>query len=191
VIGQSAVAARGLLGYFDEGDGGAYWHPPRSTHQLGPVDLERPFAATERTIARGLAYLVEQRRDLPAGTFVFVLSDFLEQPTRDEWIHALERRWELVPVIIQDPVWEQSFPEVGGMVVPFVDADSGDVSLVRFSEEEVEERRTANETRLVELVRSLRSLDMDPLVVSSHESRDVAFSFLSWADNRLFTRGRG
>jgi uncharacterized protein (DUF58 family) len=191
VIGASAVAARGLLGYFDEGDGSAYWHPPRSTHQLGPVDLERPFGATERTVARGLAYLVEQRRDLPAGTFVFVLSDFLEQPTREEWIRALERRWELVPVIVQDPVWEQSFPEVGGMVMPFVDPESGDVSLVRFSEAEVEERRAANETRLVDLLRSLRALDMDPLVVSSHESRDVAFSFLSWADNRLFTRGRG
>jgi hypothetical protein len=94
-------------------------------------------------------------------------------------------------VIIQDPIWEQSFPEVGGMVVPFVDPDSGDVSLVRFSEEEVEERRAQNETRLVDLLRSLRALDMDPLVVSSHEARDVAFSFLSWADNRLFTRGRG
>jgi hypothetical protein len=31
---------------------------------------------------------------------------------------------------------------------------------------------------------------MDPLVVSSHENRDIAFSFLSWADQRLFTRGR-
>jgi hypothetical protein len=54
VIGDSAVAARGLLGYYDEGDGNAYWHPPRSTHQLGPVDLERPFLASADTIARGL-----------------------------------------------------------------------------------------------------------------------------------------
>ena len=190
VIGDSAIAARGLLGYFDEGDGSAYWHPPRSTQDLGPVDLERPFEALANTIARGLAYLVEQRRDLPAGTFVFILSDFLEQPTRDEWLRALERRWELVPVIIQDPIWEQSFPEVGGTVVPFADADTGEVSLVRFTAAEAEERREENERRLRELVRSLRSLDMDPLVVSSHESRDVVFSFLSWADQRLFTRGR-
>ena len=128
VIGDSAVAARGLLGYFDEGDGSAYWHPPRGSHQLGSVDLERPFEATHDTIARGLAYLVQQRRDLPSGTFVFILSDFLEQPTRDEWLRALERRWEIVPVIIQDPVWEQSFPDVGGTVVPFADPATGEIS---------------------------------------------------------------
>jgi hypothetical protein len=190
VIGDSAVAARGLLGYFDEGDGSAYWHPPRSTHELGPVDIERPFEASDTTLARGLTYLVSQRRDLPAGTFVFILSDFLEQPTHDEWLRALERRWELVPVIIQDPIWEQSFPDVGGTVVPFADPGTGDVSLVRFTADEVEERREANERRLRELVRSLRALDMDPLVVSSHEWRDVLFSFLSWADQRVFTRGR-
>src|SRR5262245_57850674 len=38
VIGDSAVAARGLLGYFDESGGDEYWHPPRSTHELAPVD---------------------------------------------------------------------------------------------------------------------------------------------------------
>ena len=42
----------------------------------------------------------------------------------------------------------------------------------------------------MELVRALRGLDMDPVVVSSHEWRDIVFSFLTWADQRLFTRGR-
>lgn len=190
VIGNSAVATRGLLGYFDEGDGSAYWHPPRSTHVLGPVDLERPFEAPADTLARGLGYLVEQRRDLPAGTFVFILSDFLQQPTRDQWLHVLERRWEIVPVVVQDPVWEQSFPHVGGIVVPFGDPETGYVTLVRFSEAEVEARREENERRLAALLRALQALDMDPVVVSSHESRDVVFSFLSWSDQRLFTRGR-
>jgi hypothetical protein len=137
VIGDSAGAARGLLGYFDEGDGSAYWHPPRSSRELGPVDVERPFEAPVDTLARGLGYLVEQRRDLPAGTFVFILSDFLEAPTRDEWLGALERRWEIVPVVIQDPGWEQTFPDVSGTVVPFADPRTGSVSLVRFTEAEV------------------------------------------------------
>jgi uncharacterized protein (DUF58 family) len=190
VIGDSAVAARGLLGYFDEGDGGAYWHPPRSTHELGPVDIERPFEAPADTLARGLEFLVGQRRDLPAGTFIFILSDFLEQPSHDDWLRALERRWELVPVVIQDPVWEQSFPDVGGTVVPFADPETGRVTLVRFFESEASQRRDANEHRLRELLRGLRALDMDPLVVSSAEWRDVVFAFLSWADQRLFTRGR-
>ena len=190
VIGDSAVAARGLLGYFDEGDGNAYWHPPRSTHELGAVDIDRPFEAARDTLARGLRYLAEHRRDLPSGTFVFILSDFLEQPSRDEWLYALERRWEMVPVVIQDPVWEQSFPDVGGTVVPFADPETGRVTLVRFSEAEAVERRDANEGRLRDLLFALRALDLDPVVVSSHEWRDVVFAFLTWADQRLFTRGR-
>jgi uncharacterized protein (DUF58 family) len=190
VIGDSAVAARGLLGYFDEGEGHPHWHPPRSTHELGPLDLERPFAAERGTLARGLAYLAENRRDLPAGTFVFMLSDFLEEPGRDEWLRAHERRWELVPVVIQDPVWEQSFPDVGGLVVRFADLATGESTLVRFSDAETAGRREDNERRLRELLHRLRSLDLDPVLVSSHEWRDVVFAFLSWADQRLFTRGR-
>jgi len=190
VIGDSATAARGLVGYFDEGDGSAYWHPPRSSVELGPVDVERPFDAPRDTLARGLGHLVEQRRDLPAGSFVFVLSDFLDEPTHDQWLHALERRWEIVPVVIQDPVWEQSFPEVGGTVVPFADPESGRVSLVRFSEDEVDELREANETRLRDLLHDLRALDLDPVLLSSHEWREVVLAFLTWADQRLFTRGR-
>ena len=190
IIGDSAEAARGLLGYFDEGSGDAYWHPPRSQHELAVLDVGRSFLAPEDTLARGLRHLVAQRRDLPAGAFVFIVSDFLVQPVRDVWLHALERRWEIVPVVVQDPVWEQSFPDIGGAVVPFVDPTSGHVTLVAMRAREVERRRVENERRFHELVRDLRALDMDPVLISSHDHRDVAFAFLSWADQRLFTRGR-
>jgi hypothetical protein len=190
VIGDSAAAARGLLGYFDEGDGSAYWHPPRSSGELGPVGVERPFDAPDDTLSRGLGHLVEQRRDLPAGSFVFVLSDFLAEPTRDDWLRALERRWEIVPVVIQDPVWEQSFPDISGAVVPFADPESGRVSLVRLSDAEVADRRASNERRLGALLAMFRALDLDPAVISSHEWREVVLAFLTWADGRLLTRGR-
>jgi hypothetical protein len=190
VIAASAVAARGLLGYFDQANGDAYWNPPRSEHVLGVVDVERPFAAPEDTVERGLRHLTEQRRDLPAGTFVFVLSDFLVEPRWDEWMRALERRWEIVPVVMQDPVWEQSFPDVSGSVVPFADPESGRVSLVAFSEADITRRREANEGRFQDLLYDLRALDMDPVLIGSHDARDVVFAFLSWADQRLFTRGR-
>ena len=48
------------------------------------------------------------------GSFVFVLSDFLGPPPREAWTRALEQRWDVVPVVIQDPVWEQSFPAIAG-----------------------------------------------------------------------------
>jgi hypothetical protein len=190
LVGDSAVAARGLLGYFDEADGEPDWHPPRSQHELGPGRDGRPFDAPEDTVARGLRYLTGQRRDLPAGTFLFVLSDFLVEPGRNEWQWALERRWEIVPVVIQDPVWEQSYPDVVGALVPFADPETGSVTLVRLSAADVSVRREANERRRAELLAYLRGLDMDPVLVSSHDRRDVVFSFLTWADQRLFTRGR-
>jgi uncharacterized protein (DUF58 family) len=190
LIGDSAVAARGLLGYFDEGGEAPFWHPPRSEAEAGLLDAHRPFGAPEDTLARGLRHLIEQRRDLPAGTFVFVLSDFLVEPGRDDWLWALERRWEVVPVVIQDPVWEQSFPDVGGAVIPFARAAGDGVGLVRLGTREAARRRAENEGRRADLVQRLRALDLDPVLVSSHEPRDVLFSFLSWADERLFARGR-
>jgi hypothetical protein len=189
LIGASATAARGLLGYFDEAGGDAYWHPPRSSHAYGSPELDRGFGAPEGTVQRGLRHLAEHKRDLPAGTFVFVVSDFLVAPTRDEWLDALERRFEIVPVIVQDPVWEQSFPDVSGIVVPFTTPETG-VSLVAFTAREVRDLRDRNEDRWETLLHGLRALDLDPVVVGSHEQRDIVSSFLSWADQRLFTRGR-
>jgi uncharacterized protein (DUF58 family) len=190
LIGDSAVAARGLLGYLDEADGDVFWRPPRSEREVGRLELDRPFGAPADTVARGLAQLAEHRRDLPGGTFVFVLSDLLVQPTRDEWLRALERRWEIVPVIIQDPVWEQSFPDVSGAVLRFVDTESGRRVTAALTAAEAARRREENERRRDELLRDLRALDMDPVLVSSHEWRDVVYAFLSWADQRLLTRGR-
>jgi Protein of unknown function DUF58 len=190
LIGDSAVAARGLLGYFDEAEVDPFWRPPRSERELGRLDLDRPFHAPAGTLVRGLRHLVEQRRDLPSGTFVFVLSDFLEQPSRDDWLEALERRFELVPVVIQDPVWEQSFPDVSGAVLPFRDAERGEVALAGLTASEVARRREENEGRLRSLRRLLQSLDVEPVLLSSHAFRDVVSAFLTWADQRLLARGR-
>ena len=41
------------------------------------------------------------------------------------WLTALEHRWDIVPVVIQDPTWEQSFPDVNGIVVPLRDPGGG------------------------------------------------------------------
>jgi uncharacterized protein (DUF58 family) len=190
MIGDSAIAARGLLGYLDEAEGEPFWRPPRTERELDRLVADRSFHAPEDTVPRGLAYLAKQRRDLPAGTFLFVLSDFLAAPSRDDWLWALERRWEIVPVVLQDPVWERTFPDVSGVVVPYAHAGNGRVELVRLTEREVAERREANEARWGELIDRLRALDLDPVLVASHEPRDVSFAFLSWADQRLFTRGR-
>jgi uncharacterized protein (DUF58 family) len=190
LIGDSAAAARGLLGYLDEAEGTPHWRPPRGEAHIGLSEGDRPFHAPEDTLTRGLVHLAQQRRDLPAGTFVFVLSDFLVAPSRDEWLRAIERRWEIVPVVIQDPVWEQTFPDVSGAAVRFLDTRTGKPALAAMRSREVAERRAENEGRRDALVRLLHGLDLDPVLVSSHEAREVSSAFLGWADQRMFTRGR-
>ena len=191
LVSDSAVAARGLLGYLDHGEGtGTFWRPPRSERELGGLDLDRPFRAPPDTLARGLRELMEHRRDLPAGTFVFVISDFLERPTRDQWLFALERQWEIVPVVLRDPVWERSFPDVAGVVLPLADPETGRVTRVAVTAKEAAARNAANAADWAGLVRELRALDMEPVVLGSHEPRDVVFAFLTWADQRMLARGR-
>ena len=158
---------------------------------LAEVDRDRPFTAAEDTVARGLAHLAEQRRDLPGGTFLFIVSDFLVLPRRDEWLHALERRFEIVPQLSSRiRSGSRAFPDVSGLAVPFVDGESGRVRVAALSADEAAERRSGTEGRFRELIRMFHGLDMDPVVVSSHEHRDVVFAFLRWADDRLLTRGR-
>ena len=92
---------------------------------------ETGFDAPDNTVERALGFLGRMRSALPSGTFLFVLSDFLEPPPVAAWLEAGARRWDVVPVVIQDPLWEQSFPDVGSVVVPIADPAGGGTRLVR------------------------------------------------------------
>jgi hypothetical protein len=94
-----------------------------------------------------------------------------------------------VPVVIQDPVWEQSFPDVAGVVVPFVD-ERGRVVRARLSTDEVVERREANETRLRALIDGFQRLGIQHVLVSESEPTSVLTSFLEWSLRREFVRER-
>ncbi len=100
---MSARAARSLTGYVDHAEGEVYWRPPRSEHSAAPGLFDRPFRAPAEAVTLGLEHLDRHKRDLPTQAFVFVLSDFLVPLDLPVWRRALEHRWELVPVVIQDP----------------------------------------------------------------------------------------
>jgi uncharacterized protein (DUF58 family) len=190
LVAASATAAHGLVGYLDHADGSTFWRVPRSEHELEPLDLtRRPFRAPADTLARAFDQLEEQRRALATAAFVFVVSDFLEPPDARRWQRALEHRWELVPVVIQDPVWERSFPDVAGVVFPFADPATGRVAAVRLTVTEVRARREAHERRWADLLRGFRALGLEPVVPSGDERADMLAAFLAWADLRLLARG--
>jgi uncharacterized protein (DUF58 family) len=189
LISQSAVAARSLTGYLDYADGEPFWRPPRSEQRAEPGLFERPFGAPDDSISQGLEFLGEHRRDLPTQAFVFMLSDFVVPPDLRIWQRALEHRWELVPVVIQDPVWERTFPDVGGITISYADPATGRVVPVRLTLSEAARRREHNEARWETLVRDFRSLGIEPVGVTSHDLAGVLDSFLRWADLRQMWRG--
>jgi uncharacterized protein (DUF58 family) len=191
-IAGSTLAARGLSGYLDYAEGGEdpFWLPPRSEHESWRPEDRRVFRAPEDNVDRGLRYLTHLRPTLPSGTFLFVLSDFLVPPGEETWLAALERRWDLVPVVFQDELWERSFPEVSGAVVPLADPGGGRVRPVRLTRAEAAERREANERRWADLREAFRLLDLEPVLVGSHDPASILSAFLVWAEQRQYSRSR-
>jgi uncharacterized protein (DUF58 family) len=193
-IAASATQARGLVGYLDFADGEPDWRPPRTqANVIGPVEADgvnRSFRAPVDNLTRAFAHLTQARRSLPPGTFVFVLSDFLVSPSADVWLQALAFRWDVVPVVIQDPTWEQSFPLVPSIAIPIVDAANGRRGTFRLREREAERRRDAHERRFRELLSGFLGLALDSVVIGSADPEAVLGPFLAWADARVFAGGR-
>lgn len=189
LILESALAARSFIGYLDFADGSPLWHPPRSQRGLFQPESRRSYGAPPDTVGRALEHLIEHRRALPSGTFIFVLSDFLSAPPPEAWMTVVAQRWDVVPVVIQDPVWEQTFPELDGLVVPFSDPRTGRVTDVRLGRGEARARREHNERRFAELVSGFRSFDLEPVLLSSSDRDSVLGAFLAWSERRLYWRG--
>jgi Protein of unknown function DUF58 len=196
MIADSVAEVRGLAGYLDYAEGAEtpFWRPPSSSrepwsirerHLLHPV-----YKAPDDNLTRALEFLEGHRRAMPSGSFLFVLSDFLICPSRELWERIVEHRWDIVPVVVQDPVWEQSFPPVDGIVVPLVGAD-GRVRLVRLRAGESEERRREHERRREDLLQGFAELGLEPVLLSSSDRDHVLAAFLEWSAGREFAHGRG
>jgi uncharacterized protein (DUF58 family) len=189
LIAASAQAARSLTGYLDFAAGEPFWRPPRTEARAEPATEARSFAAPVDNVSRGLDFLAEHRRDLPTQAFVFILSDFVVPPDLKVWQRALEHRWELVPVLIQDPVWERTFPQISGVTVPYSDPKTGRVFPVYLTKREAARLRVEHEKRWDALVRDFRSLALEPVNVHTHDLGEMLGSFLRWADLRQMWRG--
>ena len=187
LISECVAAARGALGLIDHVDGAATWLPPRAGREVWHAaegSLGTHFAPKDALDA-ALDLLLEHRRVLPPGSFLFVLSDFLAPVRSGGWTDLLERGWDLVPVVIQDPIWEQSFPDVADIVVPFADPASGKVHQVRFGTTEVQRRRQEHERRFAEIIDGFWRQGVEPIVLGC-EDRGLVFRELSaWTEGRL------
>jgi Protein of unknown function DUF58 len=200
MIADSTAKARGLIGYLDfasgqdgNGNGPPFWRPPHGQTDFWRVKeshLRWPqFLAPEDNLQRAFEFLAPLRRALPAGTFVFILSDFLNMPSADAWSMIVELPWELVPIVIQDPVWEQSFPDVASVVIPMVKPGTQHVQLVRLTRKEARERQARNEERAQVTIAQLNGLGLEPIVLTTADRDGIYTAFLEWHElRRLATR---
>lgn len=189
VLAEAAFAARGLVALLDLRGETPSWHAPQASR--------RGWSATVQTfdddacdgpagaVSLAFEHLEHVRASLPTGSFLFVCSDFLEPPPEHVWLTCLDRRWDVVPVVVQDPTWERSFPaELGRLVVPIADPVTGRVDLVRFSRRAAQSRHDEHEARLAELLATFDALGLDPVLIGESSREAVLRAFLDWSELR-------
>lgn len=200
LIAVTAEAHNASVAYLDYAGASApsaapFWLAPTGrTAALQMVsrhdDAER-FDAPEDSLLRGLGFLARFKSELSSGTFVFVVSDFLgESVPVSAWLTAAAHRWEVIPVIVQDPVWERSFPRVRSLVLPFVDPDDGATLDVHVTAKEARALGARNEQRHAELVSELTALGIEPVEIGSSEDDAIDHAFIEWAARRRMLRMR-
>ncbi|HSC51544.1 MAG TPA: DUF58 domain-containing protein [Gaiellaceae bacterium] len=190
MVVESALAAQGFPGYLELVDPRApRWLAPR--RQLDAVGIREreltrdEFTAPPENVTLALRHLLRRRAEAPRGTFVFVFSDFLGPQAPAVWSAAAARGWELVPVIVQDPRWEQSFPDVSGVSLPLATPGAGGAHAVRLGRNAARARRDEHERRLETLLAGFRSGGLDPVLLSSHDPAAIRSEFMRWHERRL------
>jgi uncharacterized protein (DUF58 family) len=187
-IVASAVAARADVGSVDLAEGEPHWLPPGRRDRPWQVAERQaaatPFDAPDDDVEQALVFLSRRRTDVPPGSFVFVLSDFLVPPASEVWPDALAHGWDVVPVVIQDPVWEASFPTVGGVAVPVADPRTGATRLVRLGRRAAVARREEHERRHAQVLAELESFGLRPVVIGTSDPGEVDAAFAQWAEER-------
>ena len=118
------------------------------------------------------------------GPFAVVVSDFLEPPGDEDWWRLLARGWDPVPVVVQDPSWEQSFPDVAGVPLPVAEVDGSRPRLVRVTRAEGRALRASHEKRFRTTLERLRSLTLEPVCIGTSDAAGVHLAFHRWAAAR-------
>lgn len=190
-IAQAAVAARAESGHVAFARGRVRLLPPGSLAATRIVEHVRaaPLDGPAGSLEAVLQSLIPRRRQLPQSTFLFVVSDFIDAISPATLSRLQRAEWDVVPVVVQDPTWEQSFPDVAGAAVPFA-GTNGETALVRLSRGECSRLRHANEARLTRTMHRFRRLGFDPLVLGDADPSAVGAAFLRWAERRRIRRRR-
>jgi uncharacterized protein (DUF58 family) len=192
-IARATAAEGGDLAYAEQRPGRPLWLPPgppgRVLDRLQPLVPPEP-AASSGGLERSLDLLIRNASGFPSGTFVFVLSDFVDAAPARTWFRLRALHWDVVPVVVQDPLWEQSFPPVGGVLLTIRDPGTGEARDVVLGRQEARARADANERRLDGILAGFTRLGFDSVVLGSSDPAEVGAAFGRWADRRRRLRRR-
>ena len=188
-LGRATVAEGGDLAYVEHP---RWLAPAPAAGVLGRLRVS--FAADVPPQAAGLErsldLLVRHASSFPPGTFVFVLSDFVDAAPAHIWVKLRALGWDVVPVVVQDPTWEQSFPAVGGVLLPLSDPETGETRELVLTRREARDRAAANAERLQGIVAGFTRLGFDPILLGSSDHIEIAARFEHWAERRRRLRRR-
>ena len=192
LIAAAATAERGDLGAVEMAGGRVRWLSPRAPSEVVALRARRAsftaFDAVDGALEACFATLGRRASSLPPGSFVFVLSDFLEPVPASAWARLRVFGLDPTPVVVQDPTWEQSFPPVDGVVLPIADPATGGVADVWIGRREARRRANENEQRLAQLLRRFGRLGLDPVLLGSSDPDAIADAFGHWSDRRRLLR---
>jgi uncharacterized protein (DUF58 family) len=185
LIASSAGAERGEIAYSDGTTRGATWlRGPGGLVTALDRRLQGGYECGPTAFRRALEALVRDATTLPSGSFVFVVSDFLDPVPTRVWARLRALRWDVTPVVVQDPTWEQSFPDIGGVAVSLADPVTGREEDVWFTPRGARERAAANEARFAGTLALFGRLGFDPVLVDSSDPVEIAQRFERWAERR-------
>ena len=112
-IGRATAAAGGELAYVEQRGGRPRWlsaGPPLTVLERVEAHGEADATAAGPSSLDGcLLALIRHASSFPAGTFVFVVSDFIDAVSPGIWLKLRALRWDVTPVV--DPG-----PDVGAVV---------------------------------------------------------------------------
>jgi len=193
LVAASVRAARGDVGLVSSTAAGPFYvRPGRIPSDAWLIDRAAgPTEGPPDALVRSLELLSRRRAALPVGTFVFVVSDFVTPVPGRVWMGLRGLGWDVTPLLVQDPVWEQSFPRIGGVVVPFAEPGSAGRTDVWIGRRRAEALAAANERRLADTIGRFQHLGFDPVVVGTSDRVEIARLLHAWAARRRALRRRG
>ena len=190
MVASSVAEARGLVGYLDFAEARRRALLAAARFEPGAlVDQERhlqhpAYRAPEDNLTLALEFLEGHRRSIPQAFVRLLVS-----PRGTSGSASSSTWWDIVPVIVQDPIWEQSFPPVDGIVVPLAGADGR----VRARAPEGRESESAVARTSSGATRCSTSSpgSIEPVLLSSADHEHILAALMEWAANREFEHGRG